>query len=201
MAKLQEKVESESPVCASRRGFLVPLCLGSGCCHRCTRGCTTQASLLLASHGLLGTKSSSAVRQRVPFSPRCVLWSPRPTQRLRNAPYHPMHDGWLPCATRFSIAHQITSKLPISRCAHHSAKSNMVGHERCKPLADFPSPRFLLQLQGGPLQHQKSKLRGRLPLGWPRQDGLMVAGAFPSRQPDGSNESAAGGLVKGIPPL
>lgn len=28
-----------------------------------------------------------------------------------------------------------------------------------------------------------------------------VPSAFPSRQPDGSNESAAGGLVKGIPPL
>lgn len=43
---------------ASRSGFLVPLCLGSGSCH----GCTARVSLLLASHGLLGTESGSGVR-------------------------------------------------------------------------------------------------------------------------------------------
>lgn len=62
MAKLQEKVEPELSACASPCGFPELLCLGSGSCHHCTRGCTTQVSLLLASHGLLGTKSRSGAR-------------------------------------------------------------------------------------------------------------------------------------------
>lgn len=43
---------------------------------------------------------------------------------------------------------------------------------------------------------QEVKASGTLVPAWPWQNWLMAPIAFPSRQPDGSNESAASGLVK-----
>lgn len=70
-----------------------------------------------------------------------------------------------------------------------------------KPLTDFPSPCFPPAAPGRSPPAQEIKASGALVPAWPRQDRLVVPVAFPGRQPDGSNESAASGLVKGIPPL
>lgn len=68
-------------------------------------------------------------------------------------------------------------------------------HSWAVPLPVSSSPS-----QPAPLWHQKPNPACCLPqlavVGSP-----TVPSAFPSRQPDGSNESAASGLVKGIPPL
>lgn len=66
---------------------------------------------------------------------------------------------------------------------------------RTPAVQTFPSPCFPLLLQG-----EIKASEAPVPA-WPGQDWLMVPTAFPGPQPDGSNESATSGLVKGIPPL
>lgn len=168
-------------------------------------GSTAQVSLLMTSCGLLGTWHQEHLSVRAGSLFHLTVQSLGLTGRwcwvrLRNTPSHPVHGGWLPCATGFNIAHQTTSKLP-SWCAHCSAKSSRIGHQQCKLLAGFPSPHFPLQLQGGALRHKKSKLQGRLSPPGHGRTGSWRPLPFPVGSLMAAMNQQPVDLWKGFPPL
>lgn len=181
------------------------LCLGSGSCHRSTWGCTTQASLLVASHGLLGTESGSGARAVSSFILMCNVVSQAEAEvTVAEAEEHSLssHAWWMAPLCHL-VWHRLSDHLKTSHqlmCPLLSQKQQgrtaVVQTTRRLSLSLFPPA-----APGRSPPAPEIKALGPLAPGWPWQDRLMVPGAFPSRQPDGSNESAAGGLVKGIPPL
>lgn len=187
LAKLQKKEESEE--------VLMSLVVGSYCASGLSAaisqlGSTAQVSLH-GFFGLLGTESTPVWEQSPSFLSVCSLLGWQGGMVVTEAEEHsfPSCTCWMASLCHW-VQHCSSNHLKTSQLMCPLLSQKQQGRTPVQT-----SPCFPLLLQG-----EIKASEAPVPA-WPGQDWLMVPIAFPSRQPDGSNESATSGLVKGIPPL
>lgn len=145
-------------------------------------GSTAQVSLLGLPMGCLALRALQC-ESRVPLSSRyAISQADKEDMVVAEAEKHsfPSHTWWTASLCHW-VQHCSSNHLKASHqlmCPLLSQQQQQ--HQQCKPLAGFPSPCFPLQLQGGPLQHKKSKLQGHLSLPGHGRPGSWCPLPFPA---------------------